>query len=506
MDIQALDQFRSPEELANYQSEVRGRLTALNLEFPAQQLPDAERAEFATLTEQNDEIGKRLREIEQRRRYIEEFASNENNRERVDDTIFDRQIGRGSLKERDIYDLSTVRADWSHPEAANQEFHDRAMRAVEISTFPQVRDQDAARTQLEKLLDRDTGRGGDKGPAEIARRILTTGSPAYKRGFLKYLKKGAEADWTTEERTAMAEGAGGTGGYAIVYQLDPTFIPTSDLAVNPFRAISNVSTIAGTNEWRGVTSGAITAAYAAEGTEASDNSPTLTQPALITQRAQAFVPVSMELSMDLPALQGELAKLIQDAKDVLETTQYTTGVGTTVFPQGILVGSTNTILTTASSAFAVADVYAVEAALGPRFRTRASFLANRATYQLVRQFDTSGFGALWTSPMGGLQPGLTNQVPTPGGIGTRLIGYPTYEDSAMAPQDVSGLDTGDLGLVLGDFNYFKIVDRLGLDVQVIPTLFGTARGYPTGQTGIYAIWRNTSRVLASSAFVILQVK
>jgi hypothetical protein len=48
-------------------------------------------------------------------------------------------------------------------------------------------------------------------------------------------------------------------------------------------------------------------------------------------------------------------------------------------------------------------------------------------------------------------------------------------------------------MVLGDFRYFIIVDRIGMDVELIPHLFG-ASGRPLGQRGIYAIWRNNSAV------------
>src|SRR5205807_1611379 len=241
------------------------------------------RAEFAQLTEQNGDIDKRVRELEARNRVIESFAANPQTRE-IDESMFDAPVNRGTIKERDIYDLSTIRADFSRPEVTRQALRDRAMRAIEVSNFPHVRDQDGMRSHLQNLVDNYDTVEGDKGPGEIARRILITGSPTYRRAFAKYLFKG-EGSWTNEERTAMAVGAVATGGYAIVYQLDPTFIPTTNLAVNPFRGIGSVETIAGTNEWRGVTVGAIVASYAAEAAAATDNSPTLAQPALVVQRA-----------------------------------------------------------------------------------------------------------------------------------------------------------------------------------------------------------------------------
>ena len=491
--IEDLNNLRSVEELSHYESEVHQRMTNLNLEYAGVPLPEDARGEFATLKEQSDEIAKRLRELEARNRVIEQLDSRDGNRERESDRFFESRDSRGSMKERDIYDLSTIRADITDPGNVRAVLHDRAKRALDISVFPHVRDQARAKEHIERLLEFDSADG------EIAKRMLATGSPTYRRAFTKWLFGRGLSD---EEQRAMALGTGSAGGYAIVYQLDPTFVPTSNLAVNPFRAISDVTTIAGTNEWRGVTSGAITAAYATEGTEASDNSPTLAQPDLVVQRAQAFVPVSIELSQDLPALQGELAKLIQDAKDVLEASEFTTGSGTAPHPQGVLTGATNIYTSAGTAAFAVGDVYGLEGALGPRFRPNASFVGNRAIYNLVRQFDTNGGANMWVGYPNPLQGGLANNPPTGGGLELRLIGYPAYEDSQM----VTALTSGNQILILGDFRYYKIVDRIGLDVEVIPHLFGASNRYPTGQRGIYAMWRNTARVLSAAAFQVLQTK
>jgi hypothetical protein len=38
---------------------------------------------------------------------------------------------------------------------------------------------------------------------------------------------------------------------------------------------------------------------------------------------------------------------------------------------------------------------------------------------------------------------------------------------------------------------------------LIPHLFGVTANYPSGQRGIYAMWRNTGRVLDPSGFITL---
>ena len=44
-----------------------------------------------------------------------------------------------------------------------------------------------------------------------------------------------------------------------------------------------------------------------------------------------------------------------------------------------------------------------------------------------------------------------------------------------------------------------IVDRIGLSVELIPHLFG-ANQRPTGQRGLYAYWRISSKVVDANAF------
>jgi HK97 family phage major capsid protein len=225
----------------------------------------------------------------------------------------------------------------------------------------------------------------------------------------------------------------------------------------------------------------------------------------VVQKASAFVPVSIEALEDINGLQTELAQAFQDGKDDLEATQFTTGVGTTVYPQGILVGATTTTSTATTGAFVIGDMYTLEQSVPPRFRPRTAIVANRFMFNKVRAFDTSGGAGMWyggvASVAGPFAQGLGNNVPTDGRLSQPLMGYPAYEDSAM----VASLTTGGLVMVMGDFSYFVIVDRIGMNIEVAPMLFGSANRFPTGQRGIYAYWRNSSRVLSANAFRVLAI-
>lgn len=410
-----------------------------------------------------------------------------------------------TMSEAEVYDLRDVRHSPLAPERTAGEIRERALRAIEVSHFPAAgRDQERVRDHVTGLIRRESTEDFNTG--EVARRVLATGSPAYKRAFAKMLSSGLrglggmvqlapEEARAVEAVRALAVGSGGAGGFAVPYQLDPTIIPTSNLSVNPLRRIASVETIAGTNEWRGLSSAGVSAAYAAEAAEASDNSPTFLQPTLTTVRAQAFVPVSIELTQDWGAIEEGLSVLINDAKDDLEATKFLSGTGTNE-PFGLLVGATTTVATSAVATFAVADLYKAEEALGARFRTRAQWVAARGIYNKVRQFDTAGGANLWVY----LPQGLANDQ-AGGNTGAELIGYAANELSTM----VSTTTTASKIMVIGDFRYYKIVDRIGMDIEVIPHLFGATNRFPTGQRGFYAYWRNTAKVIDANAFRVLTV-
>ena len=78
----------------------------------------------------------------------------------------------------------------------------------------------------------------------------------------------------------------------------------------------------------------------------------------------------------------------------------------------------------------------------------------------------------------------------------RLLGYPVNELSTMSATVVNTTKI----MLIGDFSMFKIIDRVGMTVELVPQLFGATSRYPTGQRGLYAYWRNGSKVIDAVAF------
>jgi HK97 family phage major capsid protein len=468
------------QEIEDRQQAIRGRVQELDTEFAGQAFPDEVRAEYNEINEEHDRLDVVARELRARQERVRQLAGDAASRE--EGATFNTPTTR---RGEDPFDYSHVRGATSLDGQVSM-LRDQAMRAVDASHFPHPAiDQARAKEAVERALAKDNQYG------EVARRILNTGSPLYQRAFGKVAATQSTVTLTSEEQRALGL-TNTAGGYAVPFTLDPTIIPTSNSSVNPYRTVARVEQITGTT-WQGVTSAGVTATRRSEADEAADNAPTLAQPSVTPQRVDVFIPFSMEVGQDWAGMQGEMARLIQDAKDDEEAASFTTGSGTAPAAQGVVTGATTTITAAGVASFAVADIYTLEQALPPRFRARASFVGNRAIYNRVRQFDTSGGANLWTD---NLRAGLTNGAT--GSIGYNLIGYPAYEASSAA----SALTTGSKILVFGDFNYFLIVDRMGMDIELIPHLFGTNRR-PTGQRGIFAVWRNNSRVIDPAAFRVL---
>jgi HK97 family phage major capsid protein len=494
-----LPQFSSVEDWQEHLEAVKAEREKLDTEFANRRFDEPAKERFNTLTAEIEEVEKTIVELDRRAALLVKQAEKPERIERAGVPSVHRESKWTS-------DVSEIRSQALGDESRYLSLlRDNAMHMVEKEKFPNPSaNREDTQAHIHTLLDTidepDPSRG--KVGGDLARRVLMTGNPAYRQAFRKAL---VGAALSTEEQNQLASvqralsTAGSGGGFALVYNLDPTVVPTSNFSVNPWRGLARVESISGTNEYKFVTSGAITAAYGAEAAETSDNAPTLAQPDIIVEKAQAFVPFSVEIGQDWGALDTEMAALLQDAKDDLEATKFATGAGHgSTEPKGVITGATNTVGTTTTAAFVLGDVFKLFEALAPRFRPRAQFVANLFIIDKIRQFGSSdaliwmGYGQLAKQADAGDAGTYNNSVGVP------LLGRAVYESTAMG----AVLTTTTKILIVGDFRYFVIVDRIGMNIELVPTIFGTAHR-PTGQRGLYAYWRNSSDVLSAAAFQVL---
>jgi HK97 family phage major capsid protein len=382
-------------------------------------------------------------------------------------------------------EFSQLARSASRPEDVNFEAEpviERARRAVDA--VPRWVSE-STKERLHQLLEDPD----DRTTALLARHIMLTGSPQYRDEFREYVQ--SMGRYIPDlMRTAMSLTAG-NGGVLVPHYLDPTIILTNaGVYGGTIRAMSTVKTIA-VKQWEGVTSAGVSAEWTGEATAAADASPTFVQPTIVAKKADAWLTGSYEVLEDT-GFSGELARLLADAKVRLEEVAFATGNTGATIPRGVVAAVaavTASIVTSATTgAFVVGDVYRVSDAVNPRQEQNLGWLAHKAIYSKVRQFDTSGGGGFWANLNVG-QPPI-------------LLGAPALKSASMA----SAVTTGANVLLAGDFSQYYIVDRIGMSVIYDPLVKTTASGAaPTGQAGWYAHWRVGADVVNADAFRLLQL-
>ena len=362
-------------------------------------------------------------------------------------------------------------------------------------------------TQAARLLARSGPRLGDELADKLARqveadpagavaeRVLVTADPHYSEAWRKVAADptSGHRSFTTTEAEAWSRGEQygraldlTSGAAAVPTHLDPTVMLSSDGVNDPMRSICRVVQLTTGTTWHGVSSDGVTSRWAAENSEANDDSPALAAPEVETHKADSFVPISLEALADMSGVDSSLRQLFVEAKATHEAPAFITGDGNGR-PTGLLTGltATETVPTAAVGAFAAGDVLSLIEALPPRFRTNARWLASLGVMNVLDAFET-GSGAKRFA-------GLDAATPT-------LLRKPIVEHSEIS----STIATGEHILVAGDFASYVIVDRGPFAVELIPHLFGAA-GLPTGQRGYYAYWRVGGAPVVANAFRRLEV-
>lgn len=391
------------------------------------------------------------------------------------DSVEDRRF-------RNPWDLSEVRTFSRSKEEVAHELRSRALSAIEKMSGASDRVRAAGTDIIEQFDDSDS---------RIARLCLATSSPDYLRAWSK-VARGRGHLISQDEQRALERAMSLTdsaGGYLVPFQLDPTVIITANGSRNQIREVAR-QVVATGDVWNGVSSGAVSWSWDAEGTEVSDDTTTFAQPTVPIYKASGFVPISIEALEDEANVTQEVAKLLAFGRDVLESAAFATGSGSNQ-PTGIitaLTGTSSVVTSTTTDTFAAADVYKVDNALPARYRANASWLANRAVYNLVRQFDTGGGAQMWER--------IGADVPA------MLLGR-----NALESEDMDGTVTAAADnylAVYGDWSNYVIADRVGVTVEFIPHLVGSNRR-PTGQRGWYAYYRVGADSVNDGAFRMLNV-
>jgi HK97 family phage major capsid protein len=435
--------------------------------------------EERTLVEEREPLASRAATIDRMRSALAAGGSRSTERGGVDVHT------RNATASGPFGDLDAVRSGT----LGTTDLRSRALDAIE-----QAPDyvSDTHRERATELVER-----GDK-HGRISRHMLLTGSPDYEAAFEAVLGgvqpwqlSGAEGNalrMADAHLRAINIGTDSAGGFLVPFFLDPTIIMTSDGTTNPFRQISRQVSIT-TNVWHGITSDGVTTEWLAEAQEATENSPTFTQPEIPTHKAGSYLQASFEAVQDTP-IASQIGTLLAEAKDDEEARVFATGNGTTR-PRGVVTAvaatAASVVATGTAGTFAAEDVYTMLGEIPARHENNLNWVANKNIYLLARQFATTNQSHAFWADFGAGTP-------------AQLLGVPTRKSSEMARAVADNANI----LLLGDFQKYQIVDRIGMTVQHEPLVKGPNRR-PTGQVGWFAHWRMGGDVLDANAFRLLQV-
>jgi HK97 family phage major capsid protein len=365
--------------------------------------------------------------------------------------------------------------------ASASEKRDRALAAFEGRKVRGVSD-----SQLESLVEKIETVPG------VAEHALLLGTDAYRSAFETYTRaQGINPLYSAEEVQALRAAhslTSANGGFSLPTLLDPTLIHTGTASKTSLRNVSRV--VQGTqNVWNGVSAGNVTTYWVAENTALTEGSPTYAGPQVTAAKLTAWITGSIEVFQDSDLL-AQMPGLIAESFDYAEADAFITGSGSNA-PKGIvtcLSGTAGvTVTATTRGQFNTAsavDVFAILNAIPSRYEDNATWVANKATFNTIKQMSTGSQGAYFWSDFNAA-------------IGSPLLGSPILQSSAMATAQTSGTKL----IVLGDFSQFLIYDRIGTSVEYVQTVVDGS-GLPTGTRGLVAYKRVGSNVTDQNAFRI----
>lgn len=392
----------------------------------------------------------------------------------------------------DLYDMDRLRSlSRENPADAIPELRSRAIDAIDRARGMADTIKEQATRFVESLDYDEDDDDVSNGSVKVLRHMVATSSPEYTRQFGRYIRAGLKGRRNSDSEQYLSRAMSltdATGGFAVPLPVDPTLNITGDGSANPFRQISRVVPIV-TDVLRTVSSADMVFSWDAEAAEVSDDATTFANIDITAHKASGFIPYSIESGQDIPNFTQLVGVLMAEGHANLEAAAMATGTGSGQ-PFGIVTAKVaSTLASTATDVFDLAEVYKLPDTLGDRFDANASWVANKAIYSLIRQFDTAGGAGLWER-LGAGNP-------------SELLGYPVYKASGM---DSSVTLTADnYILILGDFSNYWIANRIGFSVEAIPHLFATGANRPSGQRGLYAYWRVGADSVNDSAFEMLNV-
>lgn len=277
-----------------------------------------------------------------------------------------------------------------------------------------------------------------------------------------------------EVRAVLNTGTGSEGGY-LVPETYVTTVINKLLDMSVVRGVSNViRTSSTTNIPLG--NGRPTFALIAENGAYGTTDASFAQKVLSAFKLGGIIQAPDELIQDsFIDLQSYLTNLIVEGIADQEETYFTTGTGSSQ-PQGILVGGELGKKTAATAAVTLDEILDLKYSLKSGYRMNARFMMNSSTELAIRKLKDNNGQYLW-------QPALQ-------------VGAPNVFDGKpiLINEKMPSIGTGNKFMAFGDYSYFTIADRAGLEIKRLDELYSA-----NGQVGWRVSKRFDSKVIQSEA-------
>lgn len=308
---------------------------------------------------------------------------------------------------------------------------------------------------------------------------------AYHEAFFQGFVRHGRAGLSPEFRNALEVGTNSEGGYLVPESWEAELIRAL-AEINVVRKYARATSLSTTTNLPVQTSRGTFTWIDEEGTY-SENDPAYGNVQIGAFKVGGIIKVSEELLQD--SMVNVAAELNRDATDefaLREEAAFIDGDGT-LKPTGLFqtasVASVSLQGVTAASATTVTADEIIDTfyTLGRRYRGNAVWVTSDAMAKIIRKLKDADNQYLWA-------PGLTAGEPD------TLLGRP-FETSDAVP----AVATSNRTIMLGDFGYYRIADRLGTTAQRLDELYAA-----TGLVGFRFKRRVDAKLTLAPAFTYLE--
>lgn len=336
--------------------------------------------------------------------------------------------------------------------------------------------------------------GADGKVARVSnRKVLPDGyADALFNGQSSYARVGRNGV-STEYMNVLNEGNDTQGGYLVPEEFE-TKVIEGLVNLDPIRANATVITT-GSDRNIPIETGSGAFTYLGESGDYPTDDPTLGKVVLGAFKSGGIIKVSEELLQDsFFNIESYLQRLSIRRYNTLEQSAFANGTGV-AGPLGLFqttaVGGVNVTGTvgaiSATAAVTSDNLVDTYHGLARAYRDSASWITSDTMVKMIRKLKDTVGQYLW-------QPGLQAGQPD------RLLNRPIYvSDGAPVPAIGGASTNGNRSLLLGDWSFYYIADRLGLSVQVLRELYAAS-----GQIGFKFTKRNDGRMTYAPAMTYFQ--